>query len=57
MLRNREEGFALDLSVYQRSNGIFRVTYPKWIIDCRDDGQYQDTFFKIHLRDYDRNLW
>lgn len=56
-LRNREEGFALDLSDYQRSNGLFRVTYPKWIIDCRDDGQYQDTFFKIHLRDYEQGLW
>ena len=56
-LRNREEGFALDLSDYQRSNGLFRVTYPKWIINCRDDGQYQDTFFKIHLRDFQYNLW
>ena len=56
-MQNREEGFALDLSDYQRSNGLFRVTYPKWIINCRDDGQYQDTFFKIHLRDYDQNLW
>ena len=54
---NQKEGFEVDFSDYQLSNGLFRVTYPKWIIDCRDDGQYQDTFFKIHLRDYDRNLW
>ena len=52
---HEEEGFTVDLADYVRSNGVFRLSFPAWVLEMKDTQPCR--LFKIRLQDNDRHLW